>query len=78
MQSKQITNRLDVSRLLETIAAVDAQPHLAPSQFRISKRLLGAAANSFRVQAARGIALDGVESSLEGDLPVAVIPERME
>jgi uncharacterized OsmC-like protein len=122
MQVKQITNGLDVTRLLETIAAVDAQPELAGFKFRISNRWLGAAANQSQVQgfygcaqemehtrslsmiadepevllgqdqganagevllhalaacittsiiyhaAARGIALDAVESSLEGDV----------
>ena len=83
---KQITNGLDVRRLLETIAAVDAQPELAPLKFRFSNRWIGAAANESRVQGFYGCAQElqdqGANRSDATDEQirdiVAVTAERME
>lgn len=45
VQTKQVTNGVDVARLFETIAAVKAQPELARFQFRLTNQWMGGGEN---------------------------------
>lgn len=49
-QMKQTTNGVEVTRLVETIEAVKAQPELAKFRFRIANRWMGGAENRSEVQ----------------------------